>query len=221
MRHGNELKARATIAPTRPASRAAPNGCANGLLPSAASHRRSRAPAPALSAIRPSVSHWPAPKMTPSAAAPAAVRRTKRASETGGRCRMAASCDCASPNPIAFLQIRSIRSLAAATFCMSTPTGVAAIQCKRGPAGSSIRSTTSPHRADTVTLTPSALPNRSKPRIIRRVVSPLANSTLVARDRNETTSHAPFSGEFVFSGAGACTIFIGSAPSQCYRPVAT
>jgi hypothetical protein len=105
--------------------------------------------------------------MTPSAAAPAAVRRTKRASETGGRCRMAASCDCASPNPIAFLQIRSIRSLAAATFCMSTPTGVAAIQCKRGPAGSSIRSTTSPHRADTVTLTPSALPNRSKPRIIR------------------------------------------------------
>ena len=43
------------------------------------------------------------PKITPSAAAPAAVSRTKRASEIGGRCWMAASRARASSNPIALL----------------------------------------------------------------------------------------------------------------------
>src|SRR5207253_5058005 len=66
---------------------------AEGLRLIPASHRRRQAPAPALSAIRIRLGRWAAPKITPSAAAPAAASNAKRATETGGNRVTASSAD--------------------------------------------------------------------------------------------------------------------------------
>src|SRR5260370_27726218 len=116
------------------------------------SERRREATAPALIAINSRLSGPVAPKITPSAAAPAAARSAKRVIETGGNRATASSANRAGSASGWPLQNSSITPIVAATLCMPTPTGAAARISCREPLPSLMRMVSSPQPGKTIAL---------------------------------------------------------------------
>ncbi len=115
--------ARATSPAASPPNSAAANGWSSGLPPRRATDRRRHAPARPTAATTARSGTSGAPKITDSAAAPAAAMSAKRASGTGGARPTAPSRSSAASGGMVPRTRLSITASAAATRLMSTPAG--------------------------------------------------------------------------------------------------